>query len=94
MPIAGWPDHDRVGGTPFHLGDVYIWAEIHYLDSPTDYREHLPAQQWQKRQVSDGVVLLDDAAQLTWSMGAVIVSLVAFLCCLLGGLAVLIARWI
>ena len=23
--------------------DCYIWAEIHYLDSATDYREYLPS---------------------------------------------------
>ena len=27
-----------------HLGDCYIWSEIYYLDSPTDYRECLPPQ--------------------------------------------------
>ncbi len=25
-----------------HIGDCYVWAEIYYLDSPTDYREYLP----------------------------------------------------
>jgi len=29
-------------GTTFHVGDSYIWSEIYYLDSPTDYREYLP----------------------------------------------------
>lgn len=29
-------------GTSFHIGDCYVWAEIFYLDSPTDYREYLP----------------------------------------------------
>ena len=26
----------------FRVSDGYVWAEIHYLDSPTDYREYLP----------------------------------------------------
>lgn len=28
--------------TAFHVRDCYIWSEIQYLDSPTDYREYLP----------------------------------------------------
>jgi hypothetical protein len=31
-----------VGGTCFRVGDAYIWAEIRYLDSASDYREYLP----------------------------------------------------
>jgi hypothetical protein len=33
---------ERDGGQEFHVGDCYVWAEIHYLDSPTDYREYIP----------------------------------------------------
>jgi hypothetical protein len=28
--------------TAFYASDSRIWAEINYLDSPTDYREYLP----------------------------------------------------
>lgn len=35
---------DAVFGTSFRVRDCYIWAEIFYLDSPTDYREYLPEQ--------------------------------------------------
>jgi len=38
MPI---PNHD-IGGRPMRVTDCYIWSEIYYLDSPTDYREYLP----------------------------------------------------
>jgi hypothetical protein len=31
-----------IGGNGSHVGDCYVWAEIHYLDSATDYREFLP----------------------------------------------------
>jgi len=31
-----------MGGEGVHIGDCYVWAEIYYLDSPTDYREYLP----------------------------------------------------
>lgn len=30
-----------IGGATTHVGDCYIWAEIYYLDSATDYREYL-----------------------------------------------------
>lgn len=29
-------------GKEFHVRDCYVWFEIHYLDSATDYRECLP----------------------------------------------------
>src|SRR5437667_11827664 len=32
----------KLGGYSVHVGDCYIWSEIYYLDSPTDYRECLP----------------------------------------------------
>jgi len=38
MPIP----NDGIGGCPIHVKDCYIWSEIYYLDSPTDYREYLP----------------------------------------------------
>ena len=31
----------RLAGNEFHVSDCHIWAEIWYLDSPTDYREFL-----------------------------------------------------
>lgn len=35
-------ENKEIGGSAFHVRDCYIWAEIHYLDSSTDYRECLP----------------------------------------------------
>lgn len=29
-------------GTSFVVNDCYVWSEIYYLDSVTDYREYLP----------------------------------------------------
>jgi len=29
----------HIGGKAVHIRDCYVWAEIFYLDSPTDYRE-------------------------------------------------------
>ena len=53
--------HGRIGGTPFHVSDCQIWAEIYYLDSPTDYREFLPAADvgW-KRSAAAELHMLDD----------------------------------
>ena len=34
----------QIGGEPIPVRDCYVWAEIHYLDSATDYREFLPEQ--------------------------------------------------
>jgi len=34
--------HERIGGHAVHVGDCHVWAEIFYLDSPTNYREYLP----------------------------------------------------
>jgi len=33
-----------VGGHAVHIGDCYVWAEIEYLDSASDYRECLAAR--------------------------------------------------
>jgi hypothetical protein len=32
----------QIGGEAIHIRDCYVWAEIYYLDSKTDYREYLP----------------------------------------------------
>ncbi len=43
----------------WHIRDCYVWAEIYYLDSPTDYRECLPTAS-SNQPHSDGIILLDD----------------------------------
>ena len=34
--------HNSAHGTSFIVSDCYVWSEIYYLDSATDYREYLP----------------------------------------------------
>ena len=34
-------DSKEFCGEIFNVGDCYVWAEIYYLDSPTDYREYI-----------------------------------------------------
>lgn len=39
--------HDEIGGEGIHVRDSYVWMEISYLDSPSDFREYLPQdRQW------------------------------------------------
>ena len=49
----------RIGGTPWHIQDCHVWAEIRYLDSPTDYRECLPGRSPVQECANDGLILLD-----------------------------------
>jgi hypothetical protein len=50
---------ERIGGTAAHVGDCLVWAEIYYLDSPTDYREYLPNQHRQPVRIDSELVMLD-----------------------------------
>jgi hypothetical protein len=49
-------NRQRMGGESVHIGDCYVWAEIYYLDSPTNYRDYLP----QDRVLGPRTVPLDD----------------------------------
>jgi hypothetical protein len=46
-------DHRQIGGGTFRVSDCYIWAEINYLDSPTNYREYLPQSCRESRRPAD-----------------------------------------
>ncbi len=63
--------HGRIGGTPFHVSDCQIWAEIYYLDSPTDYRECLPTGEVGWKMSPEGELrMLDDDGRHPWSARA------------------------
>ena len=50
-----------VAGGSFHISDCYIWAEIFYLDSSTDYREYLPPSSRRPLAVNgNDLIMLDD----------------------------------
>lgn len=54
----------QVGGQPVHVRDCYVWAEIYYLDSPTNYREYLPHQPAEPSTVRrDEFVMLDSSGE-------------------------------
>jgi hypothetical protein len=55
---------ERIGGTAVRVGDCYVWYEIHYLDSPTDYRELLQPNHPRSWTRPGEFVMLDDKASL------------------------------
>jgi len=50
-------------GQEFRVRDCYVWSEIHYLDSATDYREYLPQNGIHARIRSDDLILLHSSKQ-------------------------------
>ena len=54
----------------FHIADDCVWATICYLDSPTNFREHLPEEELPKRGPSadEPLILLDNASRhIPWN---------------------------
>lgn len=51
-------------GESFHVRDCYVWAEIFYLDSPTDYREYLPQARTRPPAGEGQLVMLDELRAL------------------------------
>lgn len=51
-------NNKQIGGTTFVVKDAFIWAEIFYLDSATDYRECISIRQ--TTPPNDVVTMLDD----------------------------------
>jgi hypothetical protein len=58
-------DHRRIGGESVTISDCWVWAVIHYLDSPTNYREYLPQNGTRPRNIpGNDVVMLESHASL------------------------------
>ena len=53
-------EQTQTGGTASHVGDCYIWAEVYYLDSATDYRECLPPRIQEAESDLGKLVMLDE----------------------------------
>ena len=66
---------------PVHLQDWRVWAEINYLDSPTDYREYIPNASVQNSAIRAEFILLSASkvSKKRRYIFAVITSLVAAL---------------
>jgi hypothetical protein len=58
---------NRLGRIPgknmeFYIGDCYVWSEIQYLDSPTDYRETLLQSTERPRAGREDLIMLDSSS--------------------------------
>lgn len=76
----------QIAAEPIHVRDCYVWAEIYYLDSPTDYREYLPEYSYRKSTLEQSdFVLLDDSEsdRKTFTAATTPAALVVFFCALL-----------
>jgi len=51
-----------VGGDSFYVRDCYVWSEIQYLDSATDYREFLPERPMPLRPVIGSELMMLDSS--------------------------------
>lgn len=47
--------------------EASVWNAIRYLDSPTDYREHLPSERHTGPFAESDFVVLDDSSGFDWS---------------------------
>jgi hypothetical protein len=43
--MANTIQRKEIGSEGIHVRDCYVWTEIYYLDSSSDYREYLPQDQ-------------------------------------------------
>ena len=60
--MANTIQRKEIGGEGIHVRDCYVWMEISYLDSPSDYREYLP-QDRHCNPDDDRLVMLDSPRQ-------------------------------
>jgi hypothetical protein len=60
----------QIGGTTTHVRDCYIWAQIHYLDSPTDYRECLQSGRSLRARLNEELIMLGDMPSPRKFLGA------------------------
>lgn len=62
--------HDRNKGAHFQIQGCQLWAEIDYLDSPTDYRECLQESMSPPRSAPQSELILLDGHTLPWKISA------------------------
>ena len=67
----------EIGGERIHVRDCYVWTEIYYLDSRSDYREYLP-QDRHRRIDGHGLEMLDTPRQSLRTTRDLSVSLAVF----------------
>ncbi len=59
--LADYPRMNGESESGVSIGNCYVWAEIYYLDSPTDYREYLPQHCARQFPVAGDLVMLDSS---------------------------------
>jgi hypothetical protein len=84
--MANKMQSEEIRGEGIHVRDYYVWTEICYLDSPSDYREYLPQdRQWNPKDAP--LVMLDSPRQssrdLCGSLAAVFFLMAGLTACLL-----------
>jgi hypothetical protein len=57
--MASTIPREDIGGEGVHVRDCYVWMDICYLDSPSDFREYLP--QDRREPNNEGLVILDSS---------------------------------
>ena len=58
--------HDEGEGNSVRLQDCRVWAEINYLDSPTDYRECLREIWIPSHQIQCAALTMLDTQECCW----------------------------
>jgi hypothetical protein len=73
-------DQKTIGGQAIHIGDCYIWAEIYYLDSSTDYSEYISNPNPERIAATAGeFVTLDNGCQFWGAVFEFLIVLVAMM---------------
>jgi hypothetical protein len=83
--------YKQIGGEPAHIRDCYVWAEIYYLDSMTDYREYLPERPRALPECE--LVMLDSSRSLPDPNSIVSLALPLAVVVLSGLFIYLVLRW-
>ena len=81
--------YKQIGGTSGHVSDCYVWAEIYYLDSSTNYREYLSSPNGRTMLPGSELVMSDDERSKWWT-GALVKLFVA---CLALAICVVLVLW-
>jgi hypothetical protein len=79
--MANTTQRKKISSEAIHVRDGYVWKEIHYLDSPSDYRECLPQDNYWN--LDDGLAVLPSPGRSLRSAGDPSLGIVFFLIAIL-----------
>ena len=86
------PREEQIGGVSVRVADPYIWAAIHYLDSPTDYRECVPYSRRRAEAPEGKLVMLDESHPSRWT-GSLAVMIIGTATCAVMSLLMRACNW-